>query len=78
MTVYTTKLDKDTKPFPGSHPLHGTEIVPAAVLIKTFFDGTGARTLFDIVLRVPVAISAPRDLQLVTQQGQVKLTSRLI
>ena len=78
MTVYTTKLDEHTKPFPGSHPLHGTEIVPAAVLINTFFHGTGAQTLYDIVLRVPVAISAPRDLQLVTQQGQVKLTSRLI
>ena len=78
MTVYTTKLDENTKPFPGNHPLHGTEIVPAAVLMNTFFHGTGARTLFDIVLRVPVAISAPRDLQLVTQQGQVKLTSRLI
>lgn len=78
MTVYTTKLDEHTKPFPGSHPLHGTEIVPAAVLINTFLHGTGARTLFDIKLRVPVAISAPRDLQLVIQQGQVTLTSRLI
>ena len=78
LTVYTTKLDEHTKPFPGSHPLHGTEIVPAAVLINTFFHGTGARTLFDIMLRVPVAINAPRDLQLTTQQGQVKLTSRLI
>ena len=78
MTVYTTKLDQNTKPFPGNHPLHGTEIVPAAVLINTFYQGTGKRTLSDIVLRVPVAISAPRDIQVMTQQGQIKLTSRLI
>ena len=78
MTVYTTKLDQNTKPFPGSHPLHGTEIVPAAVLINTFYHGTGKRSLSDIVLHVPVAISAPRSIQVSIQQGQVKLTSRLI
>ncbi len=78
MTVFTTKLDQNTKPFPGSHPLHGTEIVPAAVLINTFYHGTGKRSLSDIVLHVPVAISAPRSIQVCTQQGQVKLTSRLI
>ncbi|KAL8747978.1 MAG: hypothetical protein Q9190_000190 [Brigantiaea leucoxantha] len=43
LTVYTTKLDQNTKPFPGNHPLHGTEIVPAAVLINTFYHGTGKR-----------------------------------
>ncbi|KAI4126609.1 MAG: hypothetical protein LQ338_003659 [Usnochroma carphineum] len=78
LTVYTTKLDQNTKPFPGNHPLHGTEIVPAAVLINTFYHGTGQCKLSDIVLRVPVAISAPRDIQVSAQQGQVKLTSRLI
>ena len=78
LTVYTTKLSESTRPFPGQHPLHGTEIVPAAVLINTFFHGTGKRDLHDIVLRVPVALSAPRDVQLTAQQGKVKLTSRLI
>ena len=78
MTIHTTKLDQNAKPFPGNHPLHGTEIVPAAVLINTFYQGTGKRTLSDIVLRVPVAISAPRDIQVTAQQGQVKITSRLI
>ena len=78
MTVFTTRLEESTKPFPGNHPLHGTEIIPAAVLINTFFHGTGTKILSDIVLRVPVAISAPRDLQLTAQAGQVRLTSRLI
>ena len=78
LTVYTTRLSESTRPFPGQHPLHGTEIVPAAVLINTFYHGTGKRDLHDIVLRVPVALSAPRDVQLTRQQGHVKLTSRLV
>ena len=78
LTVYTTRLTESTRPFPGQHPLHGTEIIPAAVLINTFYHGTGKRDLHDIVLRVPVALSAPRDIQLTRQQGQVKLSSRLV
>jgi 6-methylsalicylic acid synthase len=76
-TLYTTKLDNDTKPFPGNHPLHGTEIVPAAVLINTFYHATGASTLSNIVLRVPVAISAARDVQVVLVDESIKITSRL-
>ena len=78
LTVYTTILSESTRPFPGQHPLHGTEIVPAAVLINTFYHGTGKRDLHDIVLRVPVALSAPREVQLTRQQGRVRLTSRLV
>jgi 6-methylsalicylic acid synthase len=76
--VYTTRLDNETKPFPGSHPLHGTEIVPAAGLINTFLKGSGGRMLQNVVLRVPVAINAPRSVQVVVQQDQVKIMSRLI
>ncbi|KAJ5375156.1 Acyl transferase/acyl hydrolase/lysophospholipase [Penicillium concentricum] len=76
--VYTSRLDNETKPFPGSHPLHGTEIVPAAGLINTFLKGTGGQMLQNVVLRVPVAINAPRSVQVVVQQDQVKVVSRLI
>ncbi|KAI0023479.1 6-methyl salicylic acid synthase [Xylariomycetidae sp. FL0641] len=75
--LYTTKLDDNCKPFPGSHPLHGTEIVPAAVLVNTFHHATQASTLSNITLRVPVAISAPRDVQVVVVDDTVKITSRL-
>ena len=76
--IFTTKLDDNTKPFPGSHPLHGTEIIPAAVLFNTFFHATGAISLTNVNLRVPVAISAPRDIQVVADVGEVRLMSRLI
>ena len=78
ISVYATKLDNNNKPFPGSHPLHGTEIVPAAVLVNTFLNATKSKTLSDIVLRVPVAVNAPRDVQVVVEQDRVKLASTLI
>lgn len=75
--LYTTQLDYNTKPFPGSHPLHGTQIVPAAVLVNTFLNATGAKSLSNIVLRVPVALSAQRDVQVIMQQDQIKIASTL-
>ncbi|KAH6695965.1 polyketide syntase 2 [Leptodontidium sp. MPI-SDFR-AT-0119] len=77
-TVFTTKLEESTKPFPGNHPLHGTEIVPAAVLFNTFLAATGTQTLSNIHLRVPVAISAPRDVEVIADGDSVRIMSRLI
>ena len=34
--MWQTRLDFDTRPYPGDHPVQGTEIVPAAVLLNTF------------------------------------------
>ncbi|EPE32134.1 Malonyl transacylase ACP-bd [Glarea lozoyensis ATCC 20868] len=78
ITVFTSKLDNDTKPFPGNHPLHGTEIIPAAVLFNTFLHATGTKSLTNVNLRVPVAISAPRDIQVLVQGTEVRLMSRLV
>ncbi|KAF3201294.1 hypothetical protein TWF106_006595 [Orbilia oligospora] len=77
-TMWTTTLDESTRPFPGSHPLHGTEIVPAAVLLNTFLHtGEEYNALKDVILRVPVAMSAPRNIQIVKEQGRVRIVSRL-
>ncbi|GGL61392.1 phthiocerol synthesis polyketide synthase type I PpsA [Streptomyces fumigatiscleroticus] len=35
--VWRTRLRHETRPYPGEHAVHGTEIVPAAVLLHTFF-----------------------------------------
>ncbi|KAI0437779.1 6-methylsalicylic acid synthase [Xylaria telfairii] len=75
--LYTTKLDPSNKPFPGNHPLHGTEIVPAAVLVNTFRHATKSASLSNITLRVPVAVNAPRDVQVVMIDDTIKITSRL-
>ncbi|QDS76697.1 putative PKS-like protein biosynthetic cluster [Venturia effusa] len=78
ITAFTSKLDDASRPFPGRHPLHGTEIVPAAVLFNTFLHATEHTELANVNLRVPVAISAPRDIQIVVQPNSVRLLSRLI
>jgi 6-methylsalicylic acid synthase len=79
LVIYNTKLDANTKPFPGDHPLHGTEIVPAAVLINTFLHATQATSLSNVVLKVPVALGAQRQVQIqvADKDSQVKITSRL-
>jgi 6-methylsalicylic acid synthase len=78
ITIYETRLDEQTKPFPGRHPVHGCEIVPAAVLVNTFLHGTGARVLYNLCLRVPVSITEPREVQLVVQSNEARICSRLV
>lgn len=78
MVVFSTTLDQDTKPFPLSHPVSGTEIIPAACLINTFLGATGTSLLQNINLKVPVAVGTPRNIQVVVKQDhEVKLMSRL-
>jgi 6-methylsalicylic acid synthase len=77
-TVFTTHLDNKSKPFPGSHPLHGTEIIPAACLLNTFFQATGANSIRSVVLRSPVAINAPRSVQVILEPREIRIMSRLI
>jgi 6-methylsalicylic acid synthase len=75
--LFQTRLDEDNKPFPGKHPLHGSEIVPAAVLINTFLQAIPTQCLEDISLKVPVVVSPPRDVQILLDQQQIRITSRL-
>lgn len=75
--MWQTRLDLSTRPYPGDHPVQGTEIVPAAVLLNTFL--TAATTdLADVRLRTPVAPGRARDIQVVAQDGALALASRLV
>lgn len=75
--VWQTRLDMDTRPYPGDHPVQGTEIVPAAVLLNTFLTAAGT-DLVDVRLRTPVAPGRSRDVQVVKQDGALTLSTRLI
>ena len=88
-TMWQTRLDHDTRPYPGDHPVQGTEIVPAAVLLNTFLTAAhnGGRPgaakctgigLADVRLRTPVAPGRARDLQVVLQDRALTLSSRLV
>ncbi|CAN5863405.1 phthiocerol type I polyketide synthase PpsA [soil metagenome] len=75
--VWQTRVDLDTRPYPGNHPVQGTEIVPAAVLLNTFL--TAASTdLVDVRLRTPVAPARAREVQVVLQDRTLTLSTRSI
>ena len=76
--VWTTTLDDTTKPYPRTHPLDGTEIIPAAVYCNTFQKATGATILDDLKLRVPTPMAADkRELQVIVEGDEIRMASRL-
>lgn len=75
--VYSTVLDKESKPFPGDHPVSGTEIIPAACLLNTFLKATQGSRLEQVNLKVPVAVDVARAVQVVVQGREVKIMSQL-
>lgn len=74
--VWQTQLDMETRPYPGDHPVQGTEIIPAAVLLNTFLTATGG-DLADVRLRTPVAPGRARAVQVVLQDRALALASRI-
>lgn len=75
--VWETRLDMATRPYPGNHPVQGTEIVPAAVLLNTF--RTAAKTdVAEVQLRTPVAPGRTRDVQVVLQDQALAIATRLV
>ncbi|OQD98979.1 hypothetical protein PENVUL_c067G07669 [Penicillium vulpinum] len=75
--VYQTRLDEDNRPFPGRHPLHGSEIVPAAVLLHTFLRALSPMSVEDVSLQVPVVVSPAREIQIRHNTRNITITSRL-
>lgn len=79
LRLWQTRLDYASRPYPGNHPVHGVEIVPAAVLLHTFAVAVGdGHDLTDVDLRAPISLSRPRELQVTLQDGALRLASRLL
>lgn len=80
--AWQTQLDRESRPYPGNHPVREVEIIPAAVLLNTFITAAsssgGWPELTDVALRVPVSVTSPRELQVVLQDGAIRLSSRLV
>ena len=77
-SIWETRLDPSVKPFPGNHPLYGVEIVPAAVLLNTFFSAVPGHSLRNVALRVPLVVGPPLDIQTLLENDQLKISSRLV
>ncbi|MGB3485732.1 MAG: beta-ketoacyl synthase N-terminal-like domain-containing protein [Mycobacterium sp.] len=75
--VWQTRLDMSSRPYPGDHPVQGTEIIPAAVLLNTFLTAAGT-DLAEVRLRTPVAPGRARDVQVVLADGALSLATRLL
>ncbi len=76
--VWSTELDDTTKPYPLTHPLDGTEIIPAAVYCNTFLKASGATILDNLVLQVPLPMTADqREVQVVQEGSRLRMLSRL-
>jgi len=80
--LWQTSLDFASRPYPGSHPVRGVEIVPAAVLLQTFHVAAGATgaerpELSEVDLRAPISLAAQRDLQVTLHHSTLRLASRL-
>lgn len=74
--VWRTRLDYGSRPYPGTHAIHGTEIVPAAVVLNTFFAAAGQRRLAGVRFRAPLPATDPREIQVLDRDGALTLAAR--
>jgi 6-methylsalicylic acid synthase len=77
VSLWQTRVDHPSRPYPGGHKVLGTEVLPAAVVLTSFLGAADGLALSDVELRVPVALTTPRDVQVVRQDGALRLSSRL-
>ncbi|MFH8803404.1 beta-ketoacyl synthase N-terminal-like domain-containing protein [Streptomyces sp. NPDC017936] len=81
LDLWRTRVDRESRPYPGSHALHGVEIVPAAVVLQTFLDAAGRSAgrphgLTDVSLDLPLTLTTARDVDVIAQGGVIRLLSR--
>jgi 6-methylsalicylic acid synthase len=80
LKLWRTLLDDANRPYPGSHTINGTEIVPAAVLINTFLNATAgegaSHALGELTLRLPLTVSERCELQVVHDDSTLRISSR--
>ncbi|MGK5642610.1 type I polyketide synthase [Streptomyces sp. URMC 126] len=82
LRVWNTVLDEASRPFPGGHSLHGASIVPASSIIHTFLEAApgvgGSKALFDLSLRFPIALASSREVQVVREGLNLRLSTRAV
>ncbi|MFI1240349.1 type I polyketide synthase [Nocardia salmonicida] len=80
LRLWSTTLDHETRPYPGLHEIHGTEVVPAAVLVNTLLgvadDASVAKRLRDVRFRAPLTTSRQLDVQISQSGDDVHIASR--
>ncbi|MCN0178600.1 type I polyketide synthase [Salinispora arenicola] len=80
LRLWHTVLTDATRPYPGRHQVQGAELVPAVVFVATFLaaaarDGAPV-ALRELSMRVPLATHVRQEIQVVDDEGQLRLASR--
>jgi acyl carrier protein len=68
----------DDKPYPGSHRIHGVDVVPVSVLLATISAAAaeaGATSLSDIRFEYPVLVDQPRVIHVEADDESVTVSS---
>jgi acyl transferase domain-containing protein/acyl carrier protein len=74
--IWRTRLDYGSRPYPGTHEVLGTEIVPAAVVLNTFFAAAGQRRLAGVRFLAALPSTDPREIQVLDRDGAITLAAR--
>ncbi|WP_460071570.1 type I polyketide synthase [Streptomyces sp. YKOK-I1] len=78
LDLWRTRVDLASRPYPGRHALHGVELVPAAVVLQTFLAAAGRPALSGVSFELPLTLAEARDVDVVAQDGVVRLLSRTV
>ena len=76
--LWQARLVPESKPYPGSHRVHGVELVPVSVLLQTLSMAAvkaGAPVLSDVRFEQPIVVDQTRLLQVVTDGESVTISS---
>ena len=76
--LWQARLAREAKPYPGSHRIHGAELVPVSVLLQTLSAAAAehdASALSDIRFEHPIVVDQPRVIQVVADSDSVTLSS---
>ncbi|HYB36143.1 MAG TPA: acyltransferase domain-containing protein [Mycobacterium sp.] len=77
--LWQARLVPEAKPYPGSHRIHGAEVVPVSVLLQTISAAAaecGASALSAVRFEHPIVVDQPRVIQVVADDQSVTVSSR--
>ncbi|ORB00970.1 hypothetical protein BST27_17780, partial [Mycobacterium intermedium] len=76
--LWQARLGPDSRPYPGRHRFHGTEVVPASVVLHTMLCAAaelGFSGLSDVRFEQPVFLTQPRVVQVFADGQSISLAS---
>jgi phthiocerol/phenolphthiocerol synthesis type-I polyketide synthase A len=77
--LWQARLVPEAKPYPGSHRIHGVEVVPISVLMQTISAAaveSGASSVSAVQFEHPIVVDQPRVIQVVVDGESVTVSSR--